>query len=120
MLMDEIDEFERDLHRAYKSAIDREVPRIIREKKIAGAAQLLNAVAALVVAPWGIVTGASDILISGLEFAGYHELAGATRDRIMQRLGACLRLLDERSFDERPVLLAFAGKLRERYAQKLG
>ncbi len=119
LVMEELEELERQLHIEYNVALKKELPRHLRNHKKAKAAKFLNATASLFVSPWGIATGAKDIVVSGLELVGMGEITSATQNRIQQRLKACSRLIDRAKDESTPVLLTFMERMQERYAEKI-
>ena len=119
LVMEELEEFERQLHDEYRVAIEKELPRHFRDRKKSKAAKFLNATASLFVSPWGITTGAKDIVMSGLELAGMGKIATTTQNRVQRRLKACSRLLDRTKDEGKPVLLGFMKRMQERYAEKI-
>jgi len=119
LLMEELEEFEWQLHDEYRVAIEKELPRHLRDCKKSKAAKFLNVTASLFVSPWGIVTGAKDMVISGLELAGMGRIASTTQDRVQRRIRACSRLLDRTKIESKPVFLRFVKRIQERYAEKM-
>lgn len=119
LLMEELEQFEQQLHEEYRAAIEKELPRYWRTRKARKAAKLLNATASLVLPAWGSVTGSMDVLVSGLELAGMEQIATLARRRIERRLNACARLLDRAGLEGKPILLGFVKRVQERYAEKM-
>lgn len=119
LLMEELEQFEQQLHEEYRAAIEKELPRYRRNRKARQAAQLLNATASLIVPAWGVATGLREVLVSGLELAGKDRIVDLTQRRIDSRLKACARMLDRTSLEVRPVLLGFVKRLQGRYAEKM-
>lgn len=119
LLMEELEEFERQLHNEYRTAIEKELPKYLREPKKLKAAKFLNATASLFLSPWGIATGAKDMVVSGLELAGIGHITNITQNRIQRRLKTCLDLLGKTKLEGKPVLLGFVKRLQKRYAKKM-
>lgn len=119
LLMEELEEFERQLHDEYRIAIEKELPKYLRDRKKAKAAKFLNASASLFLSPWGIATGAKDMVVSGLELAGIGRIADTTQDRIQRRIKACSGLLGKAKLEGKPILLGFVKRLQERYAKRM-
>jgi len=119
LLMEELEEFERQLHDEYGAAIEKELPRYIRDRKKSKAAKFLSATASLLVSPWSIATSAKDMVISGLELAGFGRIASTTKRRVQQGLKVCSGLVDRTSIEGKPVLLGFVKRMQERYAEKM-
>jgi hypothetical protein len=119
LLMEELEQFEQQLHEEYCTAIEKELPRYRKDLKTLEAAKFLNATASLVIPAWGLVTGSKDVLVSGLEFAGMDRIANLAQRRIESRVNACERLLDRTGLEGKPILLGFVKRLQERYAKKM-
>ena len=119
LLMEELEEFERQLHDQYRTAIEKELPRYLRDRKMSKAAKFLNATASLFLSPWGMAAGAKDMVISGLELAGIGRIADTTQDRIQRRIKACSDLLGKAKLEGKPVLLGFVKRLQDRYAKRM-
>jgi len=119
LLMEELEQFERQLHEEYHAAIEKELPRYRRDLKTLEAAKFLNATASLVVPAWGLVTGSKDVLVSGLKIAGMGRIANFAQRRIERRLNACARLLDRTRLEGKPILLGFVKRMQSRYAEKM-
>ncbi len=119
LVMEELDQFERQLSEDYRIAIERELPRHIKDRKKASAAKLANATACLLIPYWGAPQGAKDIVVSGLELAGKGRIAKTTQRRIQQRLRAAMQLLDNGELDGKPILLDFIKRIQSRYMEKM-
>ena len=119
LLMEELEQFEQQLHEEYRTAIEKELPRYRRDLKTLEAAKFLNATASLVIPAWGLVTGSKDVLVSGLEFAGMDRIANLVHRRVESRVNACARLLDRTGIDGKPILLGFVKRIQERYVEKM-
>lgn len=119
LLMEELEHFEQQLHEEYRVAIEKELPRYLRDRKKMKAMKFLNATASLVIPVWGFTTGAKEVLVSGLEFADKGRIANLSQRRIERRLKAWARLLDRAGLEGKPVLLGFVKRMQERYAEKM-
>jgi len=119
LLMEELEQFERELHKEYQAAIEKEVPRYRKNRKIAKATKFLDSTACLFLPGWGVAEGARDVVVSGLEFAGMERIVNATQKKIQRRLKACSRLLDKTNLDGKPILLDFVKRIQTRYAEKM-
>ncbi len=117
LLMEELEEYERQLQNEYRISIEKELPKYFRSSKKNKAAKFLNATASLFLSPWGIVSGTKDMVVSGLELVGAERIANITQDRIQRRLKACVDLLCMTNIEGKPVLLGFVKRLQERYAK---
>jgi len=116
LLMEELEQFEQELHTSYEAAINAELPARARATKGGQAARFLNSTASLLVPAWGMVVGLRDMIVSGLELAGYGEVAKRVGDRINGRLRAWHSLLDSGDLAGKPILVGFVRRMQERYA----
>lgn len=119
LLMEELEQFEQQLHSEYRTAIEKELPRYRKNLKTREAAKFLNATASLVIPAWGLVSGSKDVLVSGLEFAGMDRIANLAQGRVGSRVNACARLLDRTGLEGKPILLGFIKRIKERYVEKM-
>ncbi len=119
LLMEELEQFEQQLHEEYRRAIEKELPRYRRDMKSLEAAKFLNATASLVIPAWHFANCSKEMVVSGLEFAGLDRIVNLGKRRIESWVGACEHLLDRSSIDNRPTLLAFVKRIQERYAKKM-
>jgi hypothetical protein len=120
LLMGELEQFEQQLRDEYHAAINKELPRYLSDRKKTKAAKFLNATACLIVSPWGLVTGARDLVVSGLELSGMGKIANEAQRRVQRRIKACSRLLDRTTgLEGKPILLEFVKRMQERYAEKM-
>jgi hypothetical protein len=117
--MEEIATFEHELQREFTAAIDAELPARLRSQRIDAVAHLLHAVASILILPYAAVTGAKDILVSGLRFGGRPTVGASINRSIQQRVDAFERLFFTRRTDDRDVLLSFTEKLKKRYADTM-
>jgi hypothetical protein len=119
LLMEELLAFETDLHRNYADALDGEMPGRLRQMRTRTTADFLNAIASLVVLPYGAVVGVTDIIISGLRVLKGDALAA----RIQASVEDGLRFLEQLSVRvsrlNRPVLLDFVERMKARYALRM-
>ncbi len=119
LLMEELEQFEQQLHEGYQAAIEKELPRYVKGRKRVEAGRLLNATACLLIPWWGAPQDARDVVVSGLELAGKGKIAKVTQRRVQRRLKACRRLLDNAKLDGKPILLDFFKRIQTRYAEKM-
>jgi hypothetical protein len=119
LLMEELELFERQLHEEYLAAINKELPRYLKARKIKQGTKFLNATACLIIPPWGVAQSAEDVVVSGLELAGLGHIASKTKQRTYGRLRACSRLLHKTSLEGKPILLMFIKRIQERYTNKM-
>jgi hypothetical protein len=117
--MEELELFERQLHDEYQHALQRELPRKMRNHKIAQTGMFLNATASLVIPLWGAATGIHDVVVAGLELGGIGRLVADFQARIRQRIKTWLALLNKTSLDNKPVLLDFVKRVQQRYSYKM-
>lgn len=119
LLMEELEQYERDLHSEFAAAVRREMPRYQRDARNLKNANFMNATANLIVPAWGAVTGAKEILVSGLEAAGLDGIVGRARKGITGRLDALANLIDRTAIEDKPVLLNFVKHMQRRYSGKM-
>ena len=119
MLMEELEQYEIDLHNEYHHAIEAELPGSMQDRKRARGGKLLNAVASLLIPYWGAPANARDIVVSGLELCGQQRMSKTINRRIGQSAKACMEIADRRDMKSRPALLGFAKEICKRYAGKL-
>ncbi len=119
MLMEELEQYEMDLHSQYQRAIHAELPGYLRDSKESAAGKLLNAIASLLIPWYSAPANARDILVSGLELGGKRDIAQSIMKRIDRCAKACLSVADRRDVSSRPVLLRFMKEVSRRYAGKL-
>ncbi|MFA4948283.1 MAG: hypothetical protein WC674_07230 [Candidatus Krumholzibacteriia bacterium] len=119
LIMEELDEFENNLHREFTVAINREIPIRLRELRAQGAKDFLHAMASLLVVVYGTIFGVKDVIVSGLRLADQDAVASSIEERIQGGLAAFQRMTDRRALDQRAVLLSFTERLKERYMKRL-
>ncbi len=119
LLMQELQEFERELHNEFTRAIQRELPSHLRELRSRRAADFIHSIASLVFTAYGMISGIKNILVSGLRLAGRNEIATGIENRIEERLDACSKIINQRASGERAILIAFIDKLRKEYTRKM-
>ncbi len=119
MSLQELEAFELDLHREFTTEIDNELPVHLKEMRLRHGAELLHAVASLLLVPYGAVSGTKDVIVSGLRLAGKDAIAESIEKRIRELLDAWRRVIDRREPEDRAILLGYVGKLKHRYADKL-
>lgn len=119
LLMQELESFERQLHSEYSAAIEKELPRHLREQHTTQAAKFLNATACLLIPPWGTVNDIQEFLVSGIELTGKRSLVSSIARRTRNRIKAWCQALDNSRLEDKPVLIRFARHLQEQYARAL-
>ncbi len=119
LLMEELEQFEYQLHADYQAEIEKELPNYLRKLKRTRIKKLLNATGSLIVSPWGTATGIKDIVVSGLELAGMEKITREIQQQVQKRLKSCSRLLERSRLDGKPILLEFLRRIQERYAEKM-
>jgi len=119
MLMEELEQYEVDLHNEYQRAIEAELPGYGRGRKASTGGKLLSAVASLIIPYWGAPGSAKDILVSGLELGNQKRLSQNIGRRMAGYANACKRMVDRRTIGSQPILLKFVEEISRRYAEKL-
>jgi hypothetical protein len=117
LLMDEMEAFEHDLRCRYSAAIGRELPAYRRDLKEREVLHILSAVTSLLLPFWSALKDAKGILVSGLSLGGQDQIVTRANRRIEQYMDACDQFLDHRDLKEKPVLLQFAKKMKQRYLE---
>ena len=115
LLASEIEEYQRELHASYRSAIARELPARRRDQRAWRTSRFLNSVSSLVVMPYGLVTGLRSILIDGLALCGKDDVFLPLRRRIEGLVRVLDAAVDRRAPADRPLLLDFVSRLKRRY-----
>ncbi len=119
LLMNELLEFESELHKSFMSAIRNELPAKLRELQRGHIASLLHSLANFLILPYGAATGLKDIVISGLRVIKQDALAKDIQERVDHRL-RIIRGLASRIFGgEKPTLLNFIEDLKNQYMDRL-
>ncbi|RJO66524.1 MAG: hypothetical protein C4523_12265 [Myxococcales bacterium] len=119
LLMEELAQFETELHREYEEAIQGELPLYRKEKQTRETHQMLSATASLMVPFYDLPKTVNELIVSGLNLAGRKEWAERLEKGIDGSLRAINRLIDRREMEAKPVLLDFVEKIKQRYAEKL-
>lgn len=119
LLMDELLTFEEDLHRNYSKALDSEMPSRLRQMRTMTTAAFLNAIASLVVLPYGAIVGTTDIIVSGLRVLNRDQLASGIQARIADGLRFLESLTMRLAGFDKPVLLDFVDRLKARYELRI-
>jgi hypothetical protein len=119
MLMQELEQYENDLHTQYQRAIDAELPGYFRDMKVSSVGKLLHAVASLLIPWYGAPESTKNIVVSGLDLGGRRQLATAIEQRVSRCLDTCRKLTDRRGSEAHPVLLRFMQHIGRKYAKTL-
>jgi hypothetical protein len=118
LLMEELEAFERDLHRNMEESLQRDLYLRRRARRAGSEARSAHALASLLV-PYHDAGSPHDIVVSDLRLTPADRIADTIGRRIQDGLDTCQTLVNRRDLPERPVLLPFLEKLRRRYAEKL-
>jgi hypothetical protein len=118
-LMNELEEFERDLRRAYHAAIQAELPLRYREKMKGRAADFLHSIASLIITPYGILIGAKEILVSGLRLLDLNSLAQTIDSKIEKNINTLGAVASRVISEDRPTFLNFVDQIKSRYARRM-
>lgn len=118
LLLNELDEFETQLHERFKSALDQELPTRIREEKQRSASRVLQSVASIFI-PGYNPDAYRELIVSGLRWIGRDSVAKAVEERIQKGLDACEEALEAMSLLERQVLLDYVDQLKMKYQQRM-
>jgi hypothetical protein len=118
-LMNELFEFEKDLHSQFTKAIDEELPIRLRQVRIRSIADFIHSLASLIVLPYGTMVGMKDILVSGLRVMKKDNLASQVENRIEGGLNSLERVIQSMFRGNQPVLLRFVEELKSQYTERL-
>ncbi len=119
LIMQELQEFERELHNEFTRAIQNELASHLRELRSRRAADFIRSIASLVLTTYGMVSGIKNILVSGFRLEGRNEIATGIENRVEKRLDACSKIVNQRASGERGILLAFINILKEESTRKM-
>lgn len=119
LLMNELLELEKELHRAFAVEVRKELPSKLKELQEVRAASLLHALTSLIVFPYSAVVGMKNILVSALRILRRDELANDIQQRIDERLAALKRRAGTVLGGEKPILLNFVDDLKAQYIKTL-
>ena len=117
-LMDELLTYEQELHATYLKAIESELPNRLRQIRAKRLGNLIHALTSLIIAPYGVVAGFKDIIVSGLSFVGAGKLQSKINGRFRKGVHALEWCIGEK-FENQPIMLRFVGELRKRYSEKM-
>lgn len=119
LLMNELDEFERELHTQFGLAIDKELTSRQREEKKTGARKLLHSLASLIIPYYDTPNTAADIVINALELVGQKQMAETVKNRIEQGWHACEKYIERVHIADKQVLLDFVVEVNKKYSKKM-
>ncbi len=118
-LMNELFEFENDLHRQFTKAIDEELPISLRQMRNRKIANFIHTLASLIVMPYGAMIGMKDILVSGLRVMKKDHLVSEVENRIEGGLHSLESVAHSMFGGNQPVLLRFVEELKSQYGKRL-
>jgi hypothetical protein len=118
LLMDELLEYEQELHSEYLRAIEAELPNRLRQKRTRRTGNVINSLASLIVDTYGVISGVKDLLVSGVGSAKADKLSSQLNDRIRKGVHALEWCIREK-FENQPVMLRFVDEMKKRYAGKM-
>ena len=119
LLMDELEQFERELHGEYMSAIEQELPRYLRNIKMSGVAKLINAIASLLIPGWGTAESTRGIIVSALDLGGKQHIRRTAEKRVKGAIKAYRMFSEKETSDRSPILLEFVRKIQKRYGESM-
>ncbi|WP_437760763.1 hypothetical protein [Sorangium sp. So ce1389] len=119
LLMEELDEFELELHRNMEASIRREMPGRLKQQRKENAASFLHSLASLLVPYYDAPGDARDIVVSALRVAGWRSVADSIERRIRDGVDALNALSLDHSPATKPILLTFVERLKREYIEKL-
>lgn len=118
LLMDELLQYEQELHIDYLRAIEAELPNRLRQKRVRRAGKVVHSLASLIVDTYGVVSGVKDLLVSGVGSTKADQLARKVNNRLRKGLHA-LEWCVGAKFENQPVMLRFVDEMKRRYAGKM-
>ena len=118
LVLNELDEFETQLHEQFVAALDAELPTRLREEKQRSASRVLQSVASIFIPTYN-PDAYKELVVSGLRWLGRDSVAKTVEERIQKGLKACEDALETMSLLERQVLLDFVDQLKLKYQQKM-
>jgi len=118
LLMDELIAYEQELHVTYLKAIEAELPNRLRQIRAKRTGNLIHALASLIIAPYGVISGVKDIVVSGLSYVGAGKLPTKINERFRSGVHALEWCIGEK-FENQPIMLRFVDELKKRYSEKM-
>ena len=118
-LMNELLEFENDLHRQFTKAIDEELPISLRQMRNRNIADFIHSLASLIILPYGVMAGMHNVVMSGLRVIKKDRLKSQIENRIEGGLNSLERVIQSMLGGNQPVLLRFVEELKSRYVARL-
>jgi hypothetical protein len=118
LLMDELLAYEQDLHATYLRAIEAELPNRLRQMHAKRTGNLIHALASLIIAPYGVVSGIKDIIVSGISLVGAGKLPSKINGRFRKGIHAMEWCIGDK-FENQPIMLRFVDELKKRYSEKM-
>lgn len=118
LLMDELLEYEQELHSEYLRAMEAELPNRLRQKRARRTGKVINSLASLIVDTYGVISGVKDLIVSGVGSAKADKLPSQLNNRIRKGVHALEWCIGEK-FENQPVMLRFVDELKRRYIGKL-
>lgn len=118
LLMEELLEYEGELHTQFSQTIDAELPSRLRQMRANRVAQLVHAIASLIVVPYGAICGIKDVIVSGLGVVNTDGLKSRVENKIARGMHTLEWCVVEK-FEKQPVMLRFVDEMKRRYAEKM-
>jgi hypothetical protein len=118
LLLDELLQYEQELHDEYLRAVEAELPNRLRQKRTRKAGKVVHSLASLIIGTYGVVSGVKDLLVSGIGATRADKLARKAEDRLRKGLNAlewCVRA----KFENQPVMLRFVDEMKRQYSGKM-
>lgn len=117
LLMEELLEYERELHSEFSHAINGELSNRLRQIRANQVAQLVHAIASLIVVPYGAICDIKDMVVSGLRLLSPEEMKSRVENKVTRGMHTLEWCIGEK-FDKQPVMLRFVDEMKRQYIKK--
>jgi hypothetical protein len=119
LTFEELGEMEHQLQTQFEAALKRELPRKMVERRLGGLAKALHTIGTLAIPFYGNLDAAVDLILSAFNVAGKDQIANDITRRVQNGVGVFQRVVDRRKLSDRPVLLDFVERMKQRYVEYL-
>jgi hypothetical protein len=115
LLLEELDEFETNLHVEFEAALCRELPARVLEKRQRSAGRVLQAVVSWVIPGADIM----EIVVSTLDWMGFDQASNSVSLKIEQGCQALEESLQRMGLLRHQELLGFVDSMKRKYVDRL-
>lgn len=119
LTLTELEIYEQELHKQFESALQRELPPHLRERRALTVGDMLHTIATLVIPFYGNLDAARELLISGLAVINRDDVTKRITRRISAGVDAVERFVERRDISNRAILFDFVEKMKIRYKEHL-